>query len=92
MGAYESHVDDPVGIVDLNDKAELVARNVENNSAVLQDARITEGLFDVSRRRPVRCLYRAVPYLELCFRLGTPRMSFPELTQGSLGDDPHEEM
>jgi uncharacterized glyoxalase superfamily protein PhnB len=38
MGAYESHVDDPVRVVDPNDKAELVARDVENDPTVLQDA------------------------------------------------------
>lgn len=51
MGAYESHVDDPVGVVDPNDKTELVACDVENNSTVLQDARISEGLFRTHRRR-----------------------------------------
>jgi hypothetical protein len=91
MGAYESHVDDPVSTVDLHDKPELVARDVENNMTVLQDARITEGPLDVSGCRPDRCLYRVVPYLELCLRLGTPRLGFPEPTQGALGDDPHGE-
>ena len=54
MRADEADVDDAVRVVDFDDQAILVTRQIEDCAAFLEDARVAEIRLHIRRRRPIR--------------------------------------
>lgn len=68
MCADEPYVDDPVRVVDPRDDAVLVTADIENDAAVLKDARVAELRLHIAGFRPIRSLGRkALPRAALSF-------------------------
>jgi hypothetical protein len=85
MGKNASNEDDPVGVVDVCDKAKPVLTDVEDGQPTDQVG-APKGLADIGEARPLRPVGGSVPVVESG---SSVRMLLDEFGDPPLGDDVH---
>src|SRR5215813_7033492 len=82
----KTHIDDPVGIVNLHNKPIIVALNVKYNSILPYETCAPITHLDLYWAFPIRFFRFAIPRQQRFFGA---RMTFPEGAQRALSDNPH---
>lgn len=89
--ANEADIEHLVGIVNPDDQAILVDRNVEDDTSVFQDAGVGILLFHITGRGPIGLHRFAIPRHRRRFGVRVFRSVGPEGFQGRHGDNSHDD-
>lgn len=86
MSAHETHVDDPVRVVDLHHEPVVIALDVEDHPIARDDAGASVLGLHLGRRIPIFLLDFPIPGEKWLSSIGMP---LPKLPERPLRDDPH---
>jgi len=89
VGADESDIHDPIGIVDPHHQPVFVSGNVEHHPAILEDAGIAKVLLYLRRGCPVSFESMPIPRQHRFRGIGVARIIFPECPERRYGNDSH---